>query len=242
MKQKIKHMNSEISYNLEQVLSKDLNRETLYKLFIESNVQSINVDKIDAIDTESQPLDVRYRAEKLLFLNLLMDYDLENQIEQRKNAKYDYMIGLLLYIASNPHFKYGFGYFIDCIQSFEKILVQWCEFLDSVISDVNALPVISLKQQIVIEFSETLNITLSKGVVYKVEIDMDNFDKLFNNKDKTYDFSIRIDKEIFNMGKSDGSGLRSNLYKTVSELNRLITTFSLKRELEPMLMPLTHEC
>ena len=98
-----------------------------------------------------------------------------------------------------------------------------------------------MKQQIVIEFSETLNITLSEGVVYKVEIDMDNFDKLFNNKDKTYDFSIRIDKVIFDMGKSDGSGLRSNLYKTFSELNRLITTLSLKRELEPMLILLTHE-
>lgn len=241
MRQKIEYMNSTISNNLEQVLSKDLTRETLYKLFIESNVQSINVDKINIIDTEDQPLDVRHRVEKLLFLNLLMDYDLENQIEQRKNTKYDYMIGLLLYISSDPHFKYGFGYFKDCIQSFDKLLVQWCKFLNSVIADINALPVISLKQQIVIEFSETLNITLSKGVVYKVEIDMDNFDKLFNNKDKTYDFSIRIDKVIFDMGKSDGSGLQSNLYKTVSELNRLITTLSLKRELEPMLIPLTHE-
>lgn len=235
-------MNSETSNNLEQVLSKNLNRETLYKLFIESNVQSIDIDKIDTIDTESQSLDVRHRVEKLMFLNLLMDYDLENQIERRKNAKYDYMIGLLLYIASKPHFKYGFGYFRDCIKSFDKILSQWCKFLDSIISDINALPIINLEQQIVIEFSETLNVTLFKGVIYKIDINMDNFDKLFNNKDETYDFSIRIDKEIFDMGKSDGSGLQSNLYKTVSELNRLITTLSLKRELEPMLIPLTHEC
>lgn len=58
----------------------------------------------------------------------------------KKNAKYDYMTGLLLYIASNPRFKYGFGYFKDNIQSFDKILSQWCTFLNAVISDVNALP------------------------------------------------------------------------------------------------------
>lgn len=233
-------MNSKISNNHEQVLFNDLDRETLYKLFIENCIQSIDIDKIDTIDTESQPL-VRHRAEKLLFLNLLMDYDLENQIERRKNAKYDYMIGLLLYIASNPHFKYGFGYFRDCIQSFDRLLIQWCNFLDSIISDINVLPVIDLEQEVVIEFNETLNITLTKGVIFKVEIDMNNFDKLFISKDKTYDFCIRIDKEIFDTGKSDGSGLQSNLYKTVAELNQLITRLSLKRELEPMLIQLTHE-
>lgn len=218
-------MNSKISNKLEHVLFKDLNRETLYKLFFENNVQSIDVDKIDTIDNDVQPLEVRHRAEKLLFLNLLMDYDLENQIELRKNAKYDYMIGLLLYIASNPHFKYGFGYFLDCIQSFDKILVKWCDFLNAVISDIKALPVINLEQKIVIEFSEALNITISKGCVYKVEFDLDNFYKLFNNKDKTYSFCIRIDKEIFDVGKSDGSGLRSDLCKAFSEINRFIKNY-----------------
>ena len=160
-------MNNGTPNNLEQVLSKDLNREMLYKLFIKDNTQSIGVDEIDMIDEGVQSLskerEVRHRAEKLLFLNLLMDYDLENQIERRKNAKYDYMTGLLLYIASNPRFKYGFGYFKDNIQSFDKILSQWCTFLNAVISDVNALPFIDLDQHVVIEFGEVLNITLSKG-------------------------------------------------------------------------------
>ena len=79
--------------NLEQVLFKDLNREVLYKLFINSNAQSMDVDEIGMIDegVQSSPKEreVRHRVEKLLFLNLLMDYDLENQIERRKNAKYD---------------------------------------------------------------------------------------------------------------------------------------------------------
>lgn len=57
---------------------------------------------------------------------------------------------------------------------------------------------------------------------------------------KTYDFSIRIDKEIFDTGKSDGSGLQSDLYKAFSKLNQLITTLSLKRQLEQMLIPMTH--
>ena len=74
----------------------------------------------------------------------------------------------------------------------------------------------------------------------KVRIDMDNFDRLFRKWEKTYDFSIRIDKEIFDTGKSDGSGLQSDLYKAFSKLNQLITTLSLKRQLEQMLIPMTH--
>jgi len=69
---------------------------------------------------------------------------------------------------------------------------------------------------------------------------MDNFDRLFRKWEKTYDFSIRIDKEIFDTGKSDGSGLQSDLYKAFSKLNQLITTLSLKRQLEQMLIPMTH--
>lgn len=230
--------------NLEQVLFKDLNREVLYKLFINSNAQSMDVDEIGMIDegVQSSPKEreVRHRVEKLLFLNLLMDYDLENQIERRKNAKYDYMNGLLLYIASNHHFKYGFGYFKDNIQSFDHILGQWCKFLNAVISDINALPIIQLEQQVLVEFGEILDITLSKDAIYKVKIDIENFDKLFKKRDKIYDFCIRIDEKIFETGKSDGSGLQSNLYKAFSGLNQLITTLSLKQQVEPLLIPLTH--
>lgn len=226
-------MGNGIHNNIEQVLSKDLNREMLYKLFINDNAQSIDVAGIDMIDegVQSSPKEqeVRHRAEKLLFLNLLMDDDLENQIERRKNAKYDYMNGLLLYIASNPRFKYGFGYFKDNIQSFDNILEQWCKFLNAVIADIKALPMIKLDQQVVVEFDEILDITLSKGIIGKVKIDMDNFDGLFKKRDKIYDFCIRIDKGVFETGRSDGSGLQSNLYKAFSELNQLITTLSLKR-------------
>ena len=63
--------------NLEQVLFKDLNREVLYKLFINSNAQSMDVDEIGMIDegVQSSPKEreVRHRVEKLLFLNLLPD-------------------------------------------------------------------------------------------------------------------------------------------------------------------------
>ena len=211
--------------NFEQVLFKDLNREVLYKLFINSNAQSMDVDEIGMIDegVQSSPKEreVRHRVEKLLFLNLLMDYDLENQIERRKNAKYDYMNGLLLYIASNHHFKYGFGYFKDNIQSFDNMLGQWCKFLNAVISDIKVLPIIKLDQQIAVEFGEILNITLSKDVIY-------NVNRLFRELPKKYEFCIRVDKGSFECGKSDGSGLQSDLYKAFSELNRLIQTLSSK--------------
>lgn len=220
--------------NAEQVLFKDLNRELLYQLFLKDNVPSFDVDKINMIGTEarnsSKEGEIRHKAEKLLFLNLLMDDDLENQIERRKNAKYDYMNGLLLYIASNHHFKYGFGYFKDKIQSFDKMLQQWCIFLNAVISDINALPIIKLKQQITVEFGEILNISLFENNVCNVRLEMEKFDRLFEKKDKTYNFCIRIDNEIFETGISDGSGLKSNLYKAFSDLNQLITTLSLKQQ------------
>ena len=77
-------MSNGIPNNIEQVLYRDLNREILYKLFINDNTQSIDVDEIDIIDekvqSSSKEKEVRHREEKLLFLNLLMDYDLENQI------------------------------------------------------------------------------------------------------------------------------------------------------------------
>ena len=167
-------------------------------------------------------------ADRLLFLNLLMDYDLENQIERRKNAKYDYMNGLLLYIASNHHFKYGFGYFKDNIQSFDNMLGKWCKFLNAVISDIKVLPVIKLDQQIAVEFGEILNIKLSKDVIYNVNINIDNFDRLFREMPPKYDFCIRVDKGTFECGKSDGSGLQSGLYKAFSELNQLVQTLSSK--------------
>ena len=87
---------------------------------------------------------------------------------------------------------------------------------------------IRLEQQIAVEFGEILNITLSKDVIYNVNINMDNFDKLFREMPQKYDFCIRVDKGTFECGKSDGSGLQSDLYKAFSELNRLIQTLSSK--------------
>lgn len=161
------------------------------------------------------------------FLNLLMDYDLENLMERGKNVKYDYMIGLLLYLVSDSHFKYSFGYFKESIQIFDKMLVQWSEFLNAVIADVTTLPPINLRQSIVVEFDEILNITLLKDVICTVKIDMNNFDRLFRKKSRTYDFSIMIDGKVLEAGKSNGCGLQSNLYKTFLELNQLISTLSL---------------
>ena len=57
---------------------------------------------------------------------------------------------------------------------------------------------------------------------------MDNFDRLFRKMTPKYDFCIRVDKGTFECGKSDGSGLQSDLYKAFSGLNRLIQTLSSK--------------
>ncbi|WP_438638736.1 hypothetical protein [Muribaculum intestinale] len=74
------------------VLTKDLTRETLYKLFIKSNTEIIGINDLDGIEGMGKPEnlsitknhDVRHLAEKLLFMSMLMDNDLENLIERRK--------------------------------------------------------------------------------------------------------------------------------------------------------------
>ena len=236
-------MRKENKENREEVLSRNLTRDTLYKLYIEQNTTSIGVDEIGESNEDgkssSEQSDIRHKAEKLLFLNLLMDPDLENQIERRKNVKYDYMTGLLLYIASNRHFKYGFGYFKDNIQLFDNILEDWCTFLNSVISDVRSLPVLTYAHPVSVGFGEMLIITLSEGIVTEVKIDMNSFDKLFSKKGKVYNFSILIDNKIFESGKSDGCGANSNLYKTFAQLTQLMEKLSVKRDL---LISLTHDC
>lgn len=233
------------------VSTRDLTRETLYKMFIKSNAETIDISDVDEIDeaedgapndgtpTSKEP-EVRHRAEKLLFLSMLMDDDLENQIERRKNAKYDYMIGLMRYISSNPRFKYSFGYFKESITSFDKTLSNWCTFLNSIIADVNALPSIALNQSVSIEFGEVFHMTISCGTITEIAAELDSFDKLFRKWNNEYDFSILIDSKIIRSGRSDGSGKDSELYNSITFINQMISSFSVKRQLEPLLVPLTH--
>lgn len=206
---------------------RDLDRETLYKLFINSSAQSLEVDMLEKKKTSLRNnTDVRYREEKLLFLSLLMDYDLENQIERRKNAKYDYMIGLLLCIASNPRFKYTFGYFKDNIQIYDNKLIEWSKFLNAVILDIKSLSDISLSKLITVEFGGVLTITMTQGWLNNVKIELDQFDKVFDRINSEYDFCILIDNKIIDTGKSNGTGVVSNLHKSFVNLKAFVDTCS----------------
>lgn len=232
-------MNKDATEKWDPVQFKDLDREALYKLFINSNTQSIEVEELDKeVASSNYELAVRYRQEKLLFLNLLMDYDLENQIERRKNVRYDYMIGLLLCIASNPRFKYTFGYFKENIHSFDKKLSKWCNFLNAIISDIKTLPIITVSRQITIEFGGILMVNLSKNVITDVKIELDRFDKIFDEIDTEYDFCILINGKIIETGKSNGKGVESTLYKSFTTLNALKDNYSIKNRL---LISLIHE-
>ncbi len=59
-----------------------------------------------------------------------------------------------------------------------------------------------MEQHIIVELDEILNISLSKGVICSVKINMDNFDKLFNINGRTYDFSIRLMKRYLMLVKA----------------------------------------
>ena len=166
-------MEKEQKDTIKSILTKDLTRETLYKLFIKSNTEIIGIDDLDEIEgvdkPENLPMtinhDVRHLAEKLLFMSMLMDNDLENLIEKRKNAKYDYMIGLLLYLSSNPRFKYGFGYFKESILKFDKSLSQWCSFLNSIVSDINGMGLISFAPDVILQFGGVLQFEIESNLI-----------------------------------------------------------------------------
>lgn len=173
-------MEKEQKDTIKSVLTTDLTRETLYKLFIKSNTEIIRIDDLDEIEGVDKPEnlsmtknhDVRHLAEKLLFMSMLMDYDLENLIEKRKNAKYDYMIGLLLYLSSNPRFKYGFGYFKESILKFDKSLSEWCSFLNSIVSDINGMGLISFAPDVILQFGSVLQFEIEANLIIDIRFNL----------------------------------------------------------------------
>lgn len=235
-------MEKEQKDTIKSVLTKDLTRETLYKLFIKSNTEIIGIDDLDEIEgvdkLENLPMtinhDVRHLAEKLLFMSMLMDNDLENLIEKRKNAKYDYMIGLLLYLSSNPRFKYGFGYFKESILKFDKSLSEWCSFLNSIVSDINGMGLISFAPDVILQFGSVLQFEIESNLIMDIRFNMVKFNELFEKKGPKYNFDIFVQNEgksvIIASGVSDGSGEKSGLRSQISNLNNIYETLTIKNE------------
>lgn len=222
-----------------------LNRKNLYELFFERYTPSIRIEDIDNKELASEVDGVRYKAEKLIFMNLLLDYDLDAQIERRKNTKYDYLIGLLLYITSNSHFKYGFGYFIDSIQHFDNFLSVWCEFINSVISDINSLDTITFARIVFIQFAGILQIEISGDSIIDIVVNIDRFNAIFGKWSNKYDFNIIVDghssdwinRNVIFSGTSDGSGRQSKICECIKQLNNYFELMLLKRD---MLISFTH--
>lgn len=237
-----KFMEKEQKGTIISVLTKDLTRETLYKLFIKSNTETIGINDLDGIDGIGKPEnlsitknhDVRHLAEKLLFMSMLMDNDLENLIERRKNTKYDYMIGLLFYLSSNPRFKYGFGYFKECILKFDKSLSDWCFFLNSIVSDIKGMGLISFAPDVIIQFGGVLQFEIKSNLIMDIKFDMVRYNELFEKKGYKYDFDIFVQNEgksvIIASGVSDGSGEKSGLSSQISYLNNIYETLTTKNE------------
>jgi hypothetical protein len=230
-----------------RIRTKDLTRETLYNFFVNHCTDSIGVDELDKGDVvasnkqSSKLVDVRYRTEKLLFLNLLMDSNLENQIEKRKNTKYDYLIGLLLFVTSNTNFNYGFGYFKESIISFDNTLERWCKFLNSVVSDINVIGEISFVDHAIIQCGGILRIEIENDYINEVSINMEKFSESFERCGSKYNFDILVAEggKMISVasGESDGSGERSGLYRQILNLNDTFARLSLNNE---FLINLTH--
>jgi len=213
----------------------DLNRESLYDKFFDDSNHAVSIEEIDEQYTSAKE-EIRYESDKRVFLELLMNPQLDNQIELRKNAKYDYMIGLLLYIASRRTFGYNFGYFKENIVLFDKILKGWSSFLDAIVKDISVLPEIKLKQSVIIECADILEITVLNDSIIKTSVDLNKIDKIFEEWTGKYNFNLRISTEynkthILESGESDGSGDGSGLYCAILQINEIVRKGTLKNKL-----------
>lgn len=221
----------------DKILLKELTRESLYKLFISHSSETIAVTDLDAEGKKGNSAaseDVRYKTDILVFLSLLMDYDLENQIEHRKNVKYDYMTGLLLYVSSNPQFKYGFGYFKESIKNFDNMLKGWNDFIDAAIADIKVIEKIYIHPEIVIQIGCILRFRIAYDAIISVDIDLDKFKDIFSKWGREYHFDILVrdgNKEFtIASGTGDGKGKQSGLYNQILSLNDLYGDLSRKFE------------
>ena len=155
-------------------------------------------------------------------------------VVERKNAKYDYMIGLLLYLSSNPRFKYGFGYFKESILKFDKSLSDWCSFLNSIVSDINGIGSISFAPSVILQFGGILQFEIESNLIMDIKFNMVRFNELFEKKGSKYNFDIFVQNEgksvIIASGVSDGSGEKSGLSSQISYLNNIYETLTTKNE------------
>lgn len=229
---------------IDKVSLKELTRESLYKLFISHTTETVAVNDLIVVGKKGKSAtseDVRYKLDILAFLSLMMDYDLENQIEHRKNAKYDYMIGLLLYVSSNSQFKYGFGYFKESIKNFDNMLKGWNVFIDSAIEDIKAIDKIEIDPEIIVQLGGILRFRIACDTIVSVSIDVDKLKDIFTKWGKSYHFDILVkdgNKEFtIASGTGDGKGKQSGLYNQILILNDMYDDLSRKNE---SLISLTH--
>lgn len=225
-------MSDKDNKKLEALRFQDLSRESLYKKFFDDSNPAVSIEEIED-QYASAKEDIRYESDKRIFLELLMDPQLDNHIELRKNAKYDYMIGLLLYVASKSTFGYNFGYFKENIVSFDKILEGWSSLLDAIVKDISVLPDIKLKQSVIIECADILEITVLKDSILEVCIDLNRVENIFLRRSDKYSFNLRITAEygstqILESGESDGSGDKSGLYSSIQHINEIANKGNIK--------------
>ena len=175
--------------------------------------------------------ETRYAEEKDLCITMLFTPFLSLQI--RRNVQYDYMIGFLLYLTSNCHFNYSFGYFKKKIELFDNIMETWDMFLNHLIDDVNSIPELHLSHKIKLEFNNILCLSIQNGTIVSAKIIDMNFEKIFDIKEHSYHYNVYLTDEIsaknrhqlIESGRDTGNG---ELKSTFANLNNIISIFDHK--------------
>lgn len=219
-----------------EVLNTLVNRESIQRLSIEE----IETDESTTETKQSFEIDIRYKEEKELIQSMLFDTQLKQLMNSVYNQKYDYMIGFHAYISSNPNFKYGFSCFIEKLKEFNYSLEQWDKFLDMIVSDIQKLPPILINQMILVEFESIIRLSIKNNSIINASFDLQNLAKAFSIGKADYRFNLFLSEfaknrdykiELFDSGRSNGTGTKSGLYNCISKFNESVRNhFNYKNE------------
>ena len=225
-----------------------LSRDNLYVLIQQEMSQSISITdfdfKSDKCDYHGDSKDIRFQEHKLLLLNFLFDPFLGQQLSVMKNSKYDYLIGLLFFISAQKNFNYNYSYFLENIESYNQILENWNNLLDTIIKDINVLPTLNSNYRFTLLINDLLLIDLFEQSIERVYVNLSKFNQVFNVRSFDYNYGLYLYSEndkrnqLVISGQSNGTGRKSHLFVAFKRINKILDE---SLEYQKLLINASHE-
>lgn len=109
-----------------------------------------------------------------------------------------------------------------------------------IVSDIQKLPPILIDQMILVEFESIIRLSIKNNSIINASFDLQNLAKAFSLEKADYRFNLFLSEftknrdykiELFDSGRSNGTGTKSGLYNCISKFNELVRNhFNYKNE------------